>query len=53
MVSFVVYQLMSIFAGDGNIALTVLAVVIIVAFFWLLFRPYKEATTLKEKVVVK
>ncbi|MBR2752036.1 MAG: ferrous iron transporter B [Clostridiales bacterium] len=52
-VSFVVYQIMSMFAGDGNIALFVLAIAIVAAFIWLLVRPYKESTTLKKKVVVK
>ncbi|MBR3057210.1 MAG: ferrous iron transporter B [Clostridiales bacterium] len=52
-VSFVVYQIMNAFAGDGNIALLIVAIAVIVAFIWLLIRPYKEATTLKEKVVVK
>ncbi len=52
-VSFVVYQIMSAFAGEGNIALLIVAIAVIVAFIWLLIRPYKEATTLSEKVVVK
>ncbi|MBQ3906900.1 MAG: ferrous iron transporter B [Lachnospiraceae bacterium] len=50
-VSLVVYQLMSIAAGNGNIFGTIVAVAFIVAFVWLLFRPYKEATTLKKAVV--
>ncbi|MBE6909034.1 MAG: ferrous iron transporter B [Ruminococcaceae bacterium] len=52
-VSFVVYQLGSAFAGAGNIVGIVLAVAVIVAFGWLLFRPYKEATKLTEKVQIK
>ena len=50
-VSLVVYQLMSIVAGNGNVFGTIVAVAFIVAFVWLLFRPYKEATTLKKAVV--
>ena len=51
-VSFVVFQLGSAFAGNANILGCILAVALIVAFIWLLFRPYKEATTLKKKVVI-
>ena len=49
-VSFVVYQLGSAFAGTGNIIGIVLAVAVVIAFGWLLFRPYKEATKLTENV---
>ncbi|MBO4914424.1 MAG: ferrous iron transporter B, partial [Oscillospiraceae bacterium] len=52
-VSFVVYQLGSAFAGTGNIIGIVLAVAVIIAFGWLLFRPYKEATKLTESVRIK
>ncbi|MCR5460702.1 MAG: ferrous iron transporter B [Acetatifactor sp.] len=51
LVSFVVYHLMNMVAGNGNIIGIILAFVILAAFIWLLFRPYKEATTLKEKAV--
>ena len=51
-VSFVVFQLMSLAAGSGNVIGAILAAAVIVAFIWLLFRPYKEATTLKKKVTV-
>ena len=51
-VSFVVFQLMSLAAGSGNVIGVILAVAVIAAFIWLLFRPYKEATTLKKKVTV-
>ena len=50
-VSFVVYHIMSMIAGNGNMIGLVISIVLIVAFVWLLFRPYKEATTLKEKAV--
>jgi ferrous iron transport protein B len=52
-VAFIVYQLVSIFSGAGNIIGTIIAGLLVVAFFWLLFRPYKEATVLKEKVRIK
>ncbi len=52
-VSFVVYQLGSAFAGQGSILGTILAVAVIVGFIWLLFRPYKEASRLTETVRVK
>ncbi len=52
-VSFVVYQLGSAFAGAGNIIGIVLAVAVIIGFGYLLFRPYKEATKLTENVRVK
>ena len=52
-VSFVVYQLGSAFAGAGNIIGIVLAVAVIIGFGYLLFRPYKEATKLTETVRVK
>ncbi len=51
-VSFVVYQLGSMFAGQGNILGTVLALAVVVCFVWLLFRPYKEATKLTTNVKV-
>ena len=51
-VAFVVYQLGSMFAGQGNILGVVLAVAVIAAFLWLLFRPYREATRLTKNVKV-
>ncbi len=52
-VSFVVFQLGSAFAGNANVLGCIVAAALIVAFIWLLFRPYKEATTLKKKVVIR
>ena len=52
-VAFVVYQLGSMFAGQGSVFGTILAVAVLAAFIWLLFRPYKEATKLTADVVVK
>ena len=51
-VAFVVYQFGNLILGSANIAGIIVACVLVVAFIWLLFRPYKEATTLKEKVRV-
>ena len=50
--AFVVYQIGSLIAGSGSIIGTVIAGALVVAFIWLLFRPYKEASVLKEKVKV-
>ena len=52
-VSFVVYHVVSMINGNGNMVGLAISAALIVAFIWLLFRPYKEATTLKEKVKVK
>ena len=52
-VSFVVYQLMSLTDGKGSVPGAILALAIIAAFLWMLFRPYKEATVLKGQVAVK
>ena len=52
-VSFVVFQLGSRFAGQGNLLGTILAIAVIAGFVWLLFRPYKEATKLTETVRIK
>ncbi|MBR3039932.1 MAG: ferrous iron transporter B [Lachnospiraceae bacterium] len=52
LVSFVVYQLWSLFVGNGNVVGAILSFVLLACFIFLLVRPYKEATTLKKKVVV-
>ena len=51
-VAFVVYQIGNLIAGSANIAGVIIAFALLIAFIWLLFRPYKEATSLKEKVRV-
>lgn len=51
-VSFVVYQIGSLIAGNGNVVGLIIAFALLAAFIWLLFRPYREATVLKEKVKV-
>ncbi|MCR5593008.1 MAG: ferrous iron transporter B [Saccharofermentans sp.] len=49
-VSLIVYQIMMMAAGEGNVFGIIIAFVLIAAFIYLLFRPYKEAKTLTEKV---
>ncbi|MCR5178580.1 MAG: ferrous iron transporter B [Lachnospiraceae bacterium] len=53
LVSLVVYQLGSAFAGSANVIGVIVSIALIAAFLWLLFRPYKEATTLERKVAVR
>ncbi len=48
--SLVVYQLGMLFVGKGNIVGVIAAILLIVAFGYLLFRPYKEATRLNVKL---
>ncbi len=50
LVSLVIYQIGSIFAGQPSIPGIIAAVVIIAVGVWLLVRPYKEATTFKSSV---
>ena len=51
-VSFVVYQLGSVFAGSGSVIGAILAAAVIVCFIWLLLRPYQESTKLTRNVKV-
>lgn len=52
-VSLIVYQLGSIFTGGAN-AIGIAAAVIVLGFIlYMLFKPYKESTTLKTKVKIK
>ena len=46
----VIYQLGTFFTGGGFDIGTVVAVVLVIGFLYLLFRPYKEATELKVNV---
>ena len=46
------YQFGNILLGNTNIIGAIIALVVTVGFIYLLFRPYKEAVTLKNKVVV-
>ena len=52
LVAFVVYQIGGIITGGANVLGVILALIVVAVFFWLLFRPYEEATTLKGQVNV-
>ena len=54
LVSLCIYQLGAIFTGtvSVNVAGLVIAILILIGFFYLLFRPYKESDSLKIKVRV-
>ena len=47
LVGLVINQIGGLFAGNGFGFFTVIAIAVVICFFWLLFRPYKEATHLK------
>ncbi|MBR1757171.1 MAG: ferrous iron transporter B [Lachnospiraceae bacterium] len=49
-VAFVIYQVGSAFTGNLNVIGLILAIALIAAFIYLLFKPYKEATKLTVKV---
>ena len=49
-VSLCINQIGSLFTGGGFGILTVVAILLIIGFIYLLFRPYKESNTLKVKV---
>ena len=49
-ISFIVYQLGMLFAGSGNIICAIIAFVLIAAFVYMLFKPYKESTKLTTKI---
>jgi ferrous iron transport protein B len=49
-VSLCVYQIWNLIATGSFTIFTVVAFVLIILFFYLLFRPYKESSTLKMKV---
>ena len=48
-VSLCIYQFGILFTGGGFGLWTVVAVVLLIAFLYMLFRPYKESKSLKEK----
>lgn len=52
-ISFIVYQLGSLFMGSGNIIGAAIAFVLTAALVWLLVRPYKESNTLEANISVK
>jgi ferrous iron transport protein B len=53
LVSLCIYQIGSLFSGGGFGIGTVVAVLIIIAFFYLIFRPYNESKTWKIKKSAK
>ncbi len=53
LVALCVYQIGSAFSGGLNIIGLIVAILIVVAFVFLLFRPYKESQTLSENVKIK
>ena len=53
LVSLVIYQVGRIFLGDLSVVGLIVAIIIVVGFVYLLFRPYKESQTLDKKVEVK
>ena len=53
LVALVVNQIVGAFIGDLSIVGLIVAIIIVIAFLYLLFRPYKEPSTLTEKVKVR
>jgi len=53
LVALCVYQIGSAFSGGLNIIGLIVAILIVVAFVFLLFRPYKESQTVNENVKIK
>lgn len=49
-ISFIVYQLGMLFVGSGNIICAIIAFILIAAFVYMLFKPYKESTKLTTKI---
>jgi len=46
-VSLIIYQLGSLFSGNGNVLGVIVAVLLVAGLCWLLFRPYRESRTLE------
>ncbi len=53
LVALVVNQIVGAFIGNLSIVGLIVAIIIVICFLFLLFRPYKEPSTLTEKVKVK
>ena len=53
MVSLVIYQFGGLFTGNVNVIGLIVAILLVVFAVYMLFRPYKEATTLTQDVNVK
>ena len=52
-VSFVVYHLVCLFAGHGNVAGSIIAFVMLAIFVWLLIRPQRNGKVFKDKVFAR
>ena len=52
LVSMCIYQLGTAITGGGFGIFTIISVLVVIGFIYLLFRPYKESTTLKANVKV-
>ena len=48
-VSFVVFHLVSLFSGHGNVAGSIIAFVLLAIFIWLLVRPQRNGKVFKDK----
>ena len=48
-----IYQIGSVFTGDINVVGLIAALIALALIVYMLARPYKEATTLTEKVKIK
>ena len=51
-ISLIVYQLGMLFTGSGSVIGSIAAFIVLAFILYMLFRPYKESVTLKEKVRV-
>ncbi len=52
-VSLIVYQVGSVFTGNANAVGLIAAIIVLGVILYMLFRPYKESTSLKTKVKIK
>ena len=50
--SLILYQLGSLFSGSGSVAGAIAALAVLGLILYLLFRPYKESTSLRAKVTI-
>ena len=52
-VSLIVYQVGSVFTGNVNAVGLIAAIIVLGVILYMLFRPYKESTSLKTEVKIK
>ena len=50
-IAFVVYQFGMMFTGNGNVIAFIIAIALVAFLLYMLFRPYKESTSLKANTV--